>query len=583
MKYLNLSKDLNLPVSTVTQKLAWLGTTGSGKTYGASKLAEEMWNEKAQFIVLDPVGVWYGLRLAEDGKKPSSINIPIFGGLHGDIPLEPTAGSLIADLVVDKNLSCIIDVSQFESDADKTRFSEAFATRFYFLKKSLPGAVHLFIEECQEFVPQNPQKGEERMLHAFIRMQKLGRNFGIGSSYITQRPQEVNKKALNMAQNLFVFRNTGTHERAAIEKWIQDKSLDESIANDLPKIETGTCHIWSPEFLKLSRLIKISKKVTYNASATPEVGSTAKSRELAPIDLEKIKNEMTATIEKTKQEDPELLKKKIIDLEKQLKNSRSGGGSGTQSNTQYSNSGPKNSEDIQKAVKSALAAKSTVWKKEVDRLNTELKKLGLIFSKIRDILPTTLPTIDMPDMSYVSREKNIITPDFSKDIKPGQILVVPDVYEFNRPLGRGPRQIYTYLSRIGIPASKAQISVATGYAPGGGFNNYIYELTALGLIESSGSGSYKAVDPNLHNDLIDNSFDSNVDKWLAKLPLGERKIFTFLRENSHVSYPKQVIAEATGYAYGGGFNNYIYSLSSLGLISKTTDGEYTISPEVINL
>src|SRR5207244_107411 len=111
------------------------------------------------------------------------------------------------------------------------------------------------------------------MLHAFTRMQKLGRNFGIGSSYISQRPQEVNKKALNMCQTLFVFRTTGTHERTAIEKWIEDKSLDENIAQDLPKISTGSCHLWSPEFLKVSEMIKISEKHTFNASATPEVGA----------------------------------------------------------------------------------------------------------------------------------------------------------------------------------------------------------------------------------------------------------------------------------------------------------------------
>lgn len=37
---LKLSDDLKLPIEAVTQKMAWLGTTGSGKTYGASKLAE---------------------------------------------------------------------------------------------------------------------------------------------------------------------------------------------------------------------------------------------------------------------------------------------------------------------------------------------------------------------------------------------------------------------------------------------------------------------------------------------------------------------------------------------------------------
>lgn len=315
---LKLAEGLSLPLDAVTQKLAWLGVTGSGKTYGASKLAELFWHAGAQFVVLDPVGVWYGLRLQKDGKKPSDITIPIFGGLHGDVPLEATGGALLANLVVDKTLSAIIDVSQFESDTDKARFARDFAERFFFRKKAAPSAVHLFLEECQEFVPQNPQRGEEHMLHAYIRMQKLGRNFGIGSSYISQRPQEVNKKALNMAQTLFVFRTTGTHERKAIESWITDKALDQDIAGDLPKIATGDCHVWSPEFLKISDTVHILEKHTFNASATPEVGVTAKSRELAPIDLAQVRSDMAATIEKAKSDDPRELRKQIAELKKQL-------------------------------------------------------------------------------------------------------------------------------------------------------------------------------------------------------------------------------------------------------------------------
>lgn len=316
MTTLKITDDLQLPIRAVTEKLGFIGTTGSGKTYAASKLAELFWAEGAQFIVLDPVGVWYGLRLQADGKRPSSIQIPIFGGLHGDVPLEPTGGALVADLLVERALSAILDVSQFESDMDKARFAKAFADRFYFKKKAAPSAVHLFLEECQEFVPQNPQKGEEGMLHAFTRMQKLGRNFGIGSSYITQRPQEVNKKALNLAQTLFVFRTTGLHERKSIEAWIQDKGLDLDIAGDLPKLSTGTCHVWSPEFLKVSKVVPIATKETFNASATPGVGGKRQARELAPIDLEQIKTDMAATIEKAKAEDLKELRRQLAEVRK---------------------------------------------------------------------------------------------------------------------------------------------------------------------------------------------------------------------------------------------------------------------------
>jgi hypothetical protein len=38
---------------------------------------------------------------------------------EGDVSLESTGGALLANLVVDRALSSIIDVSQLESDTDK--------------------------------------------------------------------------------------------------------------------------------------------------------------------------------------------------------------------------------------------------------------------------------------------------------------------------------------------------------------------------------------------------------------------------------------------------------------------------------
>lgn len=184
---LHIAATLSLPLNAVTQKLAMLGRTGSGKTYGATKLAEEMLDAGAQIVALDPVGAWYGLRLAANGRD-AGIAIPVFGGLHGDVPLEPSAGPLIADLIVDRGISAICDVSQFEHDADKIRFATAFSARFFFRKKSAPSAVHVFMEEAQEFLPESPRKEEGTMLHHFRRMWKLGRNFGIGGTIILPTP-----------------------------------------------------------------------------------------------------------------------------------------------------------------------------------------------------------------------------------------------------------------------------------------------------------------------------------------------------------------------------------------------------------
>lgn len=313
---LRISPELTLPTDVVTQKLAFLGRTGSGKTYAATKLAELMLSIEAQVVALDPVGKWYGLRVAGAGK---GFDIPVLGGLFGDLPLVPTAGAEIADLIVDRGISAVLDVSQFETDAAKARFAEKFAERFFFRKKAAPSAVHVFLEECQEFVPQNPAGGEQDMLHFFTRLAKLGRNFGIGLSLISQRPQEVNKKVLNMTEGLFAFQMRGPQERKTIKEWSYDKDLSVDIAEQLPSLPRGTAFISSPQWLEVEQRIEIAEKQTADVSSTPTVGaSAAPAKPLTPIDLAQLRETMAATIEKAKAEDPKELRREISKLKGEL-------------------------------------------------------------------------------------------------------------------------------------------------------------------------------------------------------------------------------------------------------------------------
>jgi Helicase HerA, central domain len=68
---LRIAADLTLPLDAITQKFAFLGRSGAGKTYGAGKFVEELLDAGAQVVILDPVGNWFGLRLAADGKLPA--------------------------------------------------------------------------------------------------------------------------------------------------------------------------------------------------------------------------------------------------------------------------------------------------------------------------------------------------------------------------------------------------------------------------------------------------------------------------------------------------------------------------------
>jgi hypothetical protein len=61
-----------LPVAALDQRLAVVGTSGSGKTYATKGLVERLMRAGARVCVVDPLGVWWGLRLAADGTTPAS-------------------------------------------------------------------------------------------------------------------------------------------------------------------------------------------------------------------------------------------------------------------------------------------------------------------------------------------------------------------------------------------------------------------------------------------------------------------------------------------------------------------------------
>ena len=71
-------------------------------------MAEEMFAAALPFVVVDPAGSW--VRAALVGRRQGArAAIPIFGGKHADVPLERGAGELLADLVVEKRLMCVLD------------------------------------------------------------------------------------------------------------------------------------------------------------------------------------------------------------------------------------------------------------------------------------------------------------------------------------------------------------------------------------------------------------------------------------------------------------------------------------------
>ena len=75
---LTLGPGLVLPVEAVTETFAILAKRGAGKTYTAAVLVEEMMGAGVPVVIVDPVGVWWGLRSSADGTA-EGLPVVIFG------------------------------------------------------------------------------------------------------------------------------------------------------------------------------------------------------------------------------------------------------------------------------------------------------------------------------------------------------------------------------------------------------------------------------------------------------------------------------------------------------------------------
>ena len=65
-----------IPDAALDDRLAFVGTSGSGKTYAAGTAVERLLAMKARVVIVDPLDVWYGLRLA--GILPRLVLVDIF-------------------------------------------------------------------------------------------------------------------------------------------------------------------------------------------------------------------------------------------------------------------------------------------------------------------------------------------------------------------------------------------------------------------------------------------------------------------------------------------------------------------------
>ena len=306
-----------LPHGALDRRIAIVGTSGSGKTYAAKGFVERLLDLGARVTIVDPLGVWWGLRASADGAAPG-YPVVVFGGKHADVPITAEMGAALGRLIATHPLVSIVDLSELRSSTARRRFMAAFCQTLYETNQE---PLQLILDEADLWAPQRPIKGWEGLLGDIEEIVRRGRVRGFIPWLITQRPAVVHKDVLSQADILIAMKLTSSQDRDAVGGWIEgqaDRQEGKRILADLPQLPIGEGYVWAPGYGILERVAFPGIR-TFDSSRTPQRGEhIVTPRTLAEVDLTAIIAAL-ATVESQYPEKPLTPdRRRLSDLEHQI-------------------------------------------------------------------------------------------------------------------------------------------------------------------------------------------------------------------------------------------------------------------------
>ncbi len=607
MTSLKIAKNLKLPIETVTSTLIVYGGKGTGKTSLLSVVCEEFAKAHLRFSVMDPMGVCWGLQHGADRTR-KGIDVLIMGGIHGDIPIEPTAGAVVADLVVDETVSTIIDISRHANGkmwkkAERIRFVADYFERLYERQGEERIPIFQWVDEAARFLPQQIPHGAvdiARCVGAIESVGEEGRNIGIGLGLLAQRSARLNKSVAELADCMFAFRTVGPNSIKAILDWFGEHVPKERWNELVAKIRVlpiGQALIVSPGWLQYEGVGEIRTRETFDSSATPKPGKSLKAPGKATKpDLKKYRERMKATIEKAAAEDPRVLRARNQELERQLK-------------ARVVPSTAPTAKAETKTVEVPVIKAAQIKRLEgcIDAFARAIKHLDGSYSKVEDAagkMQTALFDIgtalnmrpsrpQLPPFrpgfpAEVRGELKQVSPAPRPMTSPGIPLKTPKTGSqgYSQDLIKGQLKILRELAaRHPAGYSRSQVGALTGYTPSGGtFGNYFSNLKRLGFIEERGGLVYATQYGIRHlgTDIppAPASHEEVMAMWQRALVSGAYRMLDVIVSTGIHGVSREALASSVDMtASGGTFGNYLSTLRRNGLV--TEQGGLIIATDIL--
>jgi len=531
---------------------ALLGIRGSGKTYGAKGIAEQLLEHRVPIIVFDPIGVWRFLKVPAT-KNGKGYPVVVAGGRGADLPLTPANAAEIVRAAMRENISLVVDL--YDRALSKSDWRRIVQTCFRTLLYENEGMRHIFLEEAAEYCPQKVQDGET---YAEVeKLVRMGGNASLGITLINQRAQEVNKAVLDLCENLVLMRQMGAHAIDALEKWIDKVSPDASrkIAAGMPKMQAGEAWVFvggadHPVHTRTVALCTFHPD-RKNPDAKVATAATDTSSFVAAM-----QRALPALAEQQAANDPKALKAEVARLKKLL-----------------------DTRTLEVKDDPAVAARIATLEQDnraleqhrdelIEQLDAQREALRAIWQRADGQLACSVPTFQKP-----SAPPRVATTRLPAD-KPAAAAAPRPTGPAKHELGLAERKVLTVLAQHG-PCDASKLALLAGYTYSGGFRNTLSSLRTSGLIEGANTGTMSITQAGINEGPFEPlpTGAELREHWLRSsvFGAGERKVLQALLDNPQ-GLDAAGLCAAAGYEYSGGFRNYLSTLRTAGvLVGKNTE------------
>lgn len=583
---------LELPLSMLMQTIFLGGNKGSGKTSAMKRLYEAAHEAGAQCIAIAPLGKWWSLRIAKNGRGRGLRGVIIFGGRFGDVPITPGAGRVIARTIVQKKLHAVLDVEMMRKN-ERAVFLAEFMDELIMLKKGedSPSPLVLFVDEAQAIAPQKSTSKEvERLRELMADFARECRNYGAGLVLSAQRSANVDKDLLALVEFLIVMRTVHHLDRKVYQLWVDEKGSgdedDGAWLRKLRRLTKGEAYAYAPELNVFVR-VKILMPKTYDATKTATIGAKVTHvGRLSKLDVKKLSADLTKLVEDASANDPTVLRAEIQKLKVQLAAKQP-----SVTATKYEQKPLYKKSDARRLEKLAKSIRVDMHKTE--HFIRKLHDIMAVAEKSREALKNAAVALDVHQKLPVRHDpinlkvgppvEILSVPKPSGAPVRGTVRAVGIVTEKPSangvPINSTMKQMLAALKYLAV--DKDGLATLVGKATSGTFDTYVSRLKSGGYIATiDGSGALMLTDKgkSLVGDLTIDLKPSAVVGRHSLINSTMKHMIDVIEASPGIS--KSEIAKRIQREESGTFDTYISRLKSRGFIvgGKETGNTYSPSP-----